>query len=74
MESRLFTILKSQWLKGFYIAVGGAVIDTLYQVVEKTGDLSLIDYKQLATVAVIAGISYIKITFLSNSKRQVLKK
>jgi|WetSurMetagenome_2_1015567.scaffolds.fasta_scaffold1830227_2 hypothetical protein len=68
MESKLFTLLKSQWLKGLYTTVGGAVLDTVYQIIASKGSINI---KELITVATIAGLSYIKITFLSNSDRKL---
>jgi hypothetical protein len=74
MKSKIFTIIQSQWVKGLYIAVGGAVIDAIYQPVQALISHQPTNFSgwQLLGAGLLAATAYIKVTFLSNSNRQLL--
>jgi hypothetical protein len=74
MDSKIFKLVKSQWVKALIIVFAGGVLDAAYQPIQ---DLInhvpvTIDLKQIVLAGVLASLAYIKVTFLSNSDRQLL--
>lgn len=72
MKSSIFTLNKSDFLKGLIIAVITAVITILYNTVQ-VGSLSF-DWKAISTAAASAALAYIMKNLLTNSEDEFLKK
>jgi EamA domain-containing membrane protein RarD len=72
MNSSIFTLNKSDFLKGLIIAVLTAVITVAYNTVQ-TGTLSF-DWKAISTAAASAALAYIMKNLLTNSNDEFLKK
>lgn len=72
MNSSIFTLNKSDFLKGLIIAVLTAVITVAYNTVQ-TGTLAF-DWKAISTAAASAALAYIMKNLLTNSDNEFLKK
>lgn len=72
MNSSIFTLNKSDFLKGLIVAVLTAVITVAYNTVQ-TGTLSF-DWKEISTAAASAALAYIMKNLLTNSNNEFLKK
>jgi EamA domain-containing membrane protein RarD len=72
MNSSIFTLNKTDFLKGLIIAVLTAVITVAYNTVQ-TGTLSF-DWKAISTAAASAALAYIMKNLLTNSQDEFLKK
>ena len=71
MKSSIFTLNKTDFLKGLIIAVLTAVITVAYNTVQ-TGTLSF-DWKAISTAAASAALAYIMKNLLTNSEDEFLK-
>lgn len=69
IRSEIFTLSKNDYIKGFIVAVIGAVLTTILQALTNhTG----IDWSVVANVALTAGISYLVKNFFTSSNGKVL--
>ena len=63
MQSKLYSLITNDVLRGFFVAIIGAVLSLLYEMLK--GSVS-IDLKQLGIVGLTAGIAYLIKTFFSD--------
>jgi hypothetical protein len=72
MQSTIFTLNTTDFIKGLIMAVFSSVITIVYQTVE-VGSLTF-DWKSIGTIALTSAIGYIMKNLLTNSTGQFLKK
>jgi hypothetical protein len=72
MQSTLFTLNTSDFIKGLLMAVLSTVITVVYQTVE-AGSL-VFDWKSIGTMALTSALAYIMKNLITNSQGQLLKK
>lgn len=72
MKSSLFTLNKTDFVKGLVIAVLTAVITVVYTTVQ-TGSFTF-DWKEISVAALSAALAYITKNLLTNSNDQFLTK
>lgn len=65
MQSTLFHLISSDFVKGLETAVFGAVITALYQAVTSGGS---IDWKTILGVAIASGLGYLARKFNTDQK------
>ena len=71
--SKKYSVNTRQWVKGLYMAVISAVITYVLTGLQ-SGGFFPIAWDQLAITGVIAGLTYIKVTFLSDEDGKVIAK
>lgn len=77
IKSELFKLVKSDWLKGLGMAVGGALLNLMYQIFSVVPfDIHKIsiDFEDVLQVAIFAALAYIGKQFSSNSEGVPFKK
>ena len=72
MQSTLFTLNTTDFIKGLLMAVLSTVITIVYQTVE-AGSL-VFDWKAIGTMALTSALAYIMKNLLTNSDGQLFKK
>jgi len=71
MLSKLWSLEKSDWVKGLYMAVSTAVITALYSAVS-SGGFSSIQWSDVGHVAILATLTYLLKQFSSDHNGAVL--
>ncbi len=69
MNSALFRLNSSDWVKGLIVAVLTPIVLTLAEALPLPGfDFAALDWKGLAMLGVSAGLAYVLKNFLSDGK------
>lgn len=72
MKSSIFTLNKSDFLKGLIIAILTSIVTIVYNTIQ-TGSL-VFDWKAISTAAASSALAYILKNLLTNSNDEFLKK
>jgi hypothetical protein len=72
MQSTLFTLNTTDFIKGLLMAVLSSVITVVYQTIE-AGSL-VFDWKAIGTIALTSGLAYIMKNLFTNSTGGFLKR
>ena len=71
MQSELYHLAKSDFVKGFVMAFIGGVLATLLSLLQNGG---VIDWKQVAIIGVTAGLGYVVKNYFSDAEGRVFGK
>ncbi len=72
MNSKLFQLNTRDFIKGFIIAVVGAMLTALYNIIQTGWNLTWPQIKTILLAGLLAGISYLATNLSSNSNREFL--
>lgn len=74
-KSKLFKLHLNDFTKGLIVAIITACLTVAYQMLTNCADMfSCLDFKQIASTAILAAMSYLMKNLVTNSDGKILKK
>jgi hypothetical protein len=72
-RSKFWTLNRRDYWRGFVVSVGSGALSVVLPILQTQGWPDLADWKRCALAAFTAGVSYLGLNFVTNSRGQIGK-